>query len=74
MDPIKLLILVIFGLIVWSFGSAAWYLTRNGGDGRKFARALTWRIALSVGLFILLYVLYRNGLIKPYSVYAPRGG
>ncbi len=73
MDPIKLLILVIFGAIVWSFGSAAWYLTHNGGDSRKFARALTWRIALSVGLFILLYVLYRNGLIKPYQVYAPRG-
>ena len=73
MNPVKLLIVAIFALIVWSFGSAAWYLTRSGGDSRKFARALTWRVALSVGLFILLYVLYRNGLIKPYSVYAPLG-
>jgi hypothetical protein len=70
-NPVKLLIVAIFALIVWSFGSAAWYLTRSGGDSRKFARALTWRVALSVGLFILLYVLYRNGLIKPYQVYAP---
>lgn len=71
MDPIRLLIVVIFAGIVWSFGSAAYYLTRKGGDSRKFAQALTWRIALSVGLFVLLYVLYRNGLIKPYQVYRP---
>ncbi len=68
MDPIKLLIVLIFAAIVVSLGSALRELARSEGDGRKLVRSLTWRIGLSVALFVLLWVLYLAGLIRPHGI------
>jgi hypothetical protein len=38
---------------------------RTPGDSRKMVKALTWRISLSVGLFVLLIVAYYEGWITP---------
>jgi len=68
MDPVKLLVVVVFAGIVFSLGSALVHLSRSDGDGRKLVRSLTWRVALSVALFVLLWVLYLNGLIRPHGI------
>jgi hypothetical protein len=63
-------ILIIGGLaaIVLSLGSALWYLVRGAGDSRRMVRALTWRIGLSIALFVLLMLAWYTGLIAPHGV------
>ena len=51
--------------IVFSLGSAAFFMLRSRGDSRRMARALTWRVGLSVGLFLLLMVGYFFGVFQP---------
>jgi hypothetical protein len=51
--------------IVASLGSAAVFMLRGGGDSRRMARALGWRVGLSVALFLLLIGGYALGLWQP---------
>jgi hypothetical protein len=53
--------------IVGSLFSGLFYFYRDGGTGERAVRALTWRIGLSVALFIALLVAFRIGLIPGYS-------
>jgi cytochrome bd-type quinol oxidase subunit 2 len=64
---IRLLVLAVLAAIVASLGSALFQLSRQAGDSRKFARALTIRISLSVALFILLMIAWHFGLIAPHG-------
>ncbi len=65
---IKILIVLMFIAIVASLGSALFHLSRSGGDSKKMARALTLRVGLSVGLFIVLMLAWATGLIKPHGL------
>ena len=68
MDLARLLIVAVLVAIVWSLGSALFQLSRGKGDSHKMLRALTWRISLSVGLFLILLVAWRMGLIRPHGL------
>jgi hypothetical protein len=68
MDVIKILVIACLVAIVFSLGSALFHLSRGKGDPKKMVRALTIRVALSVGLFILLMLAWYNGLITPHAV------
>jgi hypothetical protein len=62
--------IVVIGLlvaIIVSLGSALVHLTR-GGDSDRLVRALTVRIGLSVGLFVLLMIAWYVGLITPHGL------
>ena len=62
----RLIVIAVLVLIVASLGSALFQLAR-GGDSQKLVRALTWRVGLSVGLFLTLLVLWRMGVIRPHG-------
>ena len=47
-------VIAVLVLIVFSLGSALLYLIRDRGGTDRTVRALIWRIALSVGLFLIL--------------------
>lgn len=65
---IRLLVILALGAIIASLGSALFHLSRGTGeDSRKMARALTIRIALSLGLFALLMVAWYAGVISPHA-------
>jgi hypothetical protein len=51
--------------IIASLGSAAVFMLRGRGDSRRMARALAWRVGLSVTLFVLLLAGYALGLFQP---------
>ncbi|HKE45902.1 MAG TPA: twin transmembrane helix small protein [Steroidobacteraceae bacterium] len=68
MPLIKLLVILMLIAIVVSLGSALFQLSRGTGDSTKMLRALTWRISLSVLLFILLMFAYSRGLLTPHQV------
>jgi hypothetical protein len=62
----KYLIILMLVLIVGSLGKALYHLSSSGQvDSRKLVRALTWRIGLSLGLFLLLMLAYFEGWITP---------
>jgi hypothetical protein len=75
MSLIRVLIIVVFLAILVSLGTALYHLsTERGEDTEKSAkllRALTWRISLSVALFILLIVLWRAGWLTPHGIAVP---
>lgn len=58
------LVILCLVAIVVSMASALLYLFRGGeGGSSKMLRALTIRVSLSVGLFVILMVSYKLGWI-----------
>ena len=68
---IKLLILAMLAAIIVSLGSAVFALLGPRREHTRMVRALTWRVGLSVTLFLLLMAGFATGLIKPHEVVAP---
>lgn len=67
---ISKVIIVLFLLsIVYALASALYFLIKDTGNSNRMVKALTWRIGISLVLFMLLMVLYWCGLIEPHSVY-----
>ena len=67
MNTATIIIVLIFLGILASLGSALVHLVRGRGSERT-ARALTIRIGLSFGLFVLLFLLWSAGLIRPHGI------
>jgi len=65
---VKIIVVAILLGIVASLGTALYYLVRDRGGGDRVARALTVRIGVSIGLFVLLLILGATGLITPHGV------
>lgn len=65
---IKVLILVLFVAILLSLGTGLFALLGDKGQSKKMVNALTVRVALSVLLFILLYVAWYTGELQPHAI------
>ena len=65
---IKFLIVLVLIAIVLSLFSGLFHLVKEEGRSRRMVNALTVRIALSVALFILLFIAWYAGLITPHHV------
>ncbi|MBA3661236.1 MAG: twin transmembrane helix small protein [Gammaproteobacteria bacterium] len=65
---IKIIICLMLVFIFFSLGSALFYLVRDQGFSERTVKALTWRIGLSLLLFILLFVAFALGWIQPHSI------
>ena len=61
----KVLIVLMLIAILASLFSALFFLMKDKGTGTRTAKALTWRIGLSITLFILLMAGFYFGLITP---------
>jgi hypothetical protein len=64
---IKILIIIFLVTILYSLGSALVFLVRDHGEGERMANRLTWRIGLSLVLFLFLWGAYQLGWIEPKS-------
>ena len=64
----KIIVIAIFLGIVAAMGSALYFLVKDRDGSDRLARALTWRVGISVGLFALLFVLWWAGLIQPHPL------
>jgi hypothetical protein len=62
------LVILCLVAIVVSMASALVFLYRDRHGSKRMLRALTLRVALSVGLFIFLMVSYKLGYIGPGGV------
>jgi hypothetical protein len=64
----KTLVLGILAAILLALGSALFHMVRGKGASGATVRALTWRIGLSVGLFVLLIIAVLMGWITPHGI------
>lgn len=64
----KALIILVMIIILVSLGSGLVFLVRDKGQTQRTVHALTWRIGLSLSLFILLFVAFALGWISPHGV------
>jgi len=65
----QFVIILLLIAIVTSLGQALWAMASGPGQSARMARALTMRISLSLGLFVLLFVGYRLGWIAPHKAF-----
>jgi len=63
----KMLIIATLLAIIASLGHALFAMASGPSDDKRMVRALTVRVALSVGLFILLLIGWKTGAISPHG-------
>ena len=59
----KILVVILLLLIVGSLFSALFFMYRDKGNSKRMVTALTFRIALSVAVFVVVIGSYYFGLI-----------
>lgn len=64
----RVLVLIVFLGIIVSLGSALVYLMRDRGNSSRMAYALTWRVGLSVALFLFVLLAHSLGWIESTGV------
>jgi len=69
---IKILIIVFILVILYSLGSALIFLVKDHGEGDRTVKRLTWRIGLSLVLFLFLWFAHQQGWIESGSGPVPR--
>ena len=55
---IKILIILFIIVILYSLGSAMYFLVKDHGEGDRTVKRLTWRIGLSIVLFLFLWIAH----------------
>lgn len=64
----KITVLLLLAIIIYCLFSAVYYMIRDKGGSRSMVKALTWRISLSLGLFIFLLIAYALGWVTPHPI------
>ena len=68
----KLVIVIVLVVIVAVLASAGVMMLRKPRDGRpndtRMARALRWRVLLSIGLFVFILLAWAMGWIQPTGI------
>ncbi|MFQ5661270.1 MAG: twin transmembrane helix small protein [Gammaproteobacteria bacterium] len=65
---IKGVIILLLLTIISTLGAALVSLVRDKGQSDRTVKALTVRISLSIGLFILVMIAIALGFIKPNTI------
>lgn len=65
---LKIIIILVFLTIIVSLGTALFHLIKNKASSKKTVKALTYRISISLALFILLSIALITGIIKPNGI------
>lgn len=65
---IKAIVILFMLFILFSLGSALYYLMTDRENSERIVKALTWRIGLSLFVFILLFVAFAFGWLTPHSI------
>ena len=65
---LKIGLIALLAIVIYSLGSALVYLIRGDDHGERLTKALTWRVALSLILFIVLFLAYYLGWISPHTL------
>lgn len=64
----KIFIITVMLIILAALGSSLIFLVRDEGKTKRTVKALTWRIGLSLALFLFLFLAFNLGWIKPHAL------
>ena len=64
----KIYILILFLLIIISLGSGVFFLVKDESKSNRLVTSLTFRISLSIILFVSLLVGFMFGWIQPHGL------
>ncbi len=65
---LKILIILVFLTIIASLGTALYHLITHKETSKKTVTALTYRISLSLILFIFVAIALITGIIRPTGI------
>ena len=68
MEIKHIIISLFFISIVYSLGSALYYMMKDQGGSKRMVKALTMRIGVSIILFLFIIISFWMGWIKPTGV------
>ena len=64
----KLIIVILLLFVVGSLFTALFFLVKDPSNSHRVVKSLSWRIALSLFILLLLFVGIQTGLIVPHDV------
>lgn len=64
----KSIILIVMLVILISLASGLIFLVRDEGKTKRTVTALTWRIGISVALFLFLFLAFSLDWIAPHAI------
>ena len=64
----KIVIVVLLLFVIISLGQAMFFLIKDESKSDRMLKSLSWRIGLSVLIFILLLIGQAVGLIQPHGL------
>lgn len=64
----KIIILVVMLVILIALGSGLLFLVKDEGKTKRTVKALTFRIVLSITLFLFLLFAFSIGWLNPHGV------
>jgi hypothetical protein len=64
----KVLTIIVMVVILITLGSGLIFLVKDKGKTNRTVKALTWRIALSITLFLFLFFAFSMGWISPHGI------
>jgi Protein of unknown function (DUF2909) len=65
---IKIIVIIFILAILFSLGSALYYMLTQKKSPQLMVKALSWRIGLSIALFLLLLIAFIMGWIHPHPI------
>ncbi len=65
---IKAIVILLLLFIMFALGSALYFLVKDRDNSDRIVKALTWRIGLSLLVFVILLAAYALGWITPHSI------
>lgn len=65
---IKVILVILMIFILFALGSALYFLVKGNDNSENIAKALTWRIGLSLVLFVFLIFAFAMGWITPHQI------
>ncbi len=64
----KVLIVGFLLFITYNLFAGLYFMLAGGGDSERMAKSLTWRIGLSIVLFMLLLIGLKTGFIQGHGI------
>lgn len=65
---IKLFVFFLVLVIIYCLGSALYFMLSRKQTEKKMVKALTWRVVLSLTIFILLMLSFMMGWLQPHPI------
>ena len=69
---IKIIVVVMLLLVILSLAAGMFTLVNDRGDSNRTVKFLTFRIALSVFVFLFIAFSFYMGWIQPHGIVPPR--